>query len=234
MVKLIIITCLIFISIFITSCRYIILPHSYFNKYTKIISNNEPITTLDINKVYVLEDTMVTRTYHEYFGFEGKSYIYYFFYKNNLMAQILTPIIINSKVYPISMDDLPSYIKNGFFSKPELSNRIQWTYYVIDQNKLISYDYSMSSSVGYNTLNRPYLTNSKFIITNYGFINEEIFNSKKEIDTLNFNLFKPKPISIKPDSSKSKFIKMYNNYLNTGGRRNYANYKDFEKYINKK
>ena len=226
------------ISLFIitftfTSCSYLILPKNYFNTYTENIKQKKSGNyTLNINKMYVFRDTFETKSFQESFGFKGQ-FKYIIFYNNSLMAEIYKPFKNNSKTYTNIDKEIIDSINAGFYDKPYNQDKINWTYFKIEENKLIKYSFDGNVSEGHNALSHVYLIERNYILYNGSLVYEDKYNQYKNTPLLETFLYNPLEISVKPDSSKSDFIKMYNKYLLTGKRRFYSYYKDREKYFNK-
>jgi hypothetical protein len=210
------------------SCGYVILPHKYFDKYTEIKnSKNNSIINDTLIQVYMKEDTFLSKSYSEWIGYNIKSFNYIFLYRNNLIATINSPVLINNnKPYIISIKEIVDSIENGFFERPNNYDKIHWTYYKKQDDKFTIYNYDYNIASGLNALTRVNLREENILLTNKDLIYEN--------KSLKHGLYLPVSITIKPDSSKSSFTKSYNKYLQTGKRRHYPYYKDFEKYINSK
>lgn len=219
------------LSALIISCKYSLIPNYYFNNYKSISSNSKDTFTLNIQKVYVYEDTSLTNEYHKSFNYNGKSLIYTFFYKNNLMATIITPFFSSGQFWEVDINQLTSYIKNGYFNNPLNYDKIDWTYYKVENYNVIEYFLQYNSSQGW-ILNNGKVRVIKFLNINRGLIWEGYL--KKDSSLIKNYLKIPISISIKPDSSKCDFIRMYNKYINTNKRRYYADPILNEKYINEK
>ena len=202
-----------FFGLILSSCNYLLIPRRYYDNYTKIINDKSRDTvSLDLNKVYVVEDTFLTRDY------KTKSYNYVFLYKNNLIANFTTPFVYNSRIHQVSEKNLADSIKNGYFDKPNNKDRISWDYYEIKDGMLIRYFLDYDGSTGHHPLNRGVVKKSKFHIIKNGFIYLENLRTKTD-SLLQYNFHAPKEFPIKPDSSKSDFILLYKKYVATGYRR---------------
>ena len=225
----------IILSTIISSCSYVLLPVSYYNKYATIISKTNNYDNLDYYKAYVIEDTIKSNIYNKLFHTNIKSYTYIFFYQNNTTCSFSSPLgIKNDKPFGVTVNEVADSIKNGFFERNYNLNKINWDYYEIQNNKIIIYDFDYNISSGANILTKVNTIQNSFLKIKNDFINEDCFNKNKDSSIRKYNLFMPSSLNIKPDSSKSRFLKAYNIYITKGKRRHYPYYKDFEKYINKK
>lgn len=204
---------IVLISLILPSCHYLLVPRRYYDNYTRIINDkNRDTISFDLNKVYVLEDTFLTKYY------KTKSYSYSFLYKNNLIADITTPLVYDNRIYPLSEKTLADFINNGFFNNPNNKDKINWDYYEIKDGILIRYIVEYNPSSGHNVLNQGKIKKVKYHIIKNGFIYNKDLKTKKD-SLLEYNYNQPKEFSVKPDSSKSEFIYLYKRYLETGSRR---------------
>lgn len=234
-VKFLIIVSVVFTLI--AGCNYVIVPRRYFNKYTEIINNKSKDAFFpNIRSPYVMEDTFLTRYYSGKQAETVRYYSYTFFYGNNLLLRIRTPVSIGGKRYFLSTVELSDSIKSGFFDKPENAkyNIISWTFYKAEQNRLIDYYFDYSTSSGANALTPVKIHKHNIIKLKEVLVPEYFYNlTRDSVSSSNFLAVQPE-ITVKPDSSKAQFIRMYNKYLVTRKRRYYPYYLDFEKYMNTK
>ena len=220
---------------FLSACNGVLIPYSYYNNYTKIINNNmKNNTKLNYNVAYAFEDTMVTNSNIKR-NVKQKSYIYHFFYTNNIMCTFTSRLNFHTnELLEIPEKEIMDSIKAGYFDKGKGRGDIQWNYYQIKNNKIYVYDIDYNPSSGANALTKVNIIESCYILYKNGIIYEDSYINCKDTALLKYNLSLPSTINFKPDSSKSNFILSYNKYIATGKRWYYPYYKDFEKYINKK
>jgi hypothetical protein len=221
---------IVFFSLFLTSCGYFVLPHKYLRSYTAIVTQSSKTPVFPAEGVYMVEDTFLTRDYSKLLNKKIKSYRYIFLYKNNLMAKLTTPFIDNGKGYVFSTEELADSISNGFFDKPQNWDRIDWSYFEMKDKAIKKYSFDFEVSSGANALSQVRVFTSNYFILRNGIVPESHYNKVKDTTALKVHTYVPCSIAIKPDSSKSEFIKIYRKYLATGKRAFYPGSLDRDMY----
>lgn len=205
----------------LTGCSYVIVPRGYFKKLTQLQSDSLNCVQLSCRKVYVQEDTFLTRVYSKRPDRKVKGYSYIFLYQNNLMATVSTPFPVNDVLLFISREELLDSIRSGFFNRDRRHENISWDYYEIKGDKLIEYWFDYSISSGTNALTPVFRKKSNYIIRDNKLIYEGLYNPTSDYSGSDQIIYYPVEITVKPDSSKSSLMMMYNKYLKTGIRRHY-------------
>jgi hypothetical protein len=191
--------------------RAIRYPKEYFSMYKEIIRQKKINTNLRINGAYISSFESNSNTYTSY------TFLYQIF----LTTSITIPITINNITIETEQE-LLNTIKDG-----RLDYYFNYGYYKIDGNTidLFSLDKWIGGIV-YFGYTYPIIQSSATIVNDSTILtSDNIYRIKKatgirfksklsnissENETLKF-----KPLTIKPDSSKSDFLLNYKSYLNS-------------------
>jgi len=210
------------LGLILSSCSYVVIPHKYYTDYTKVLNENNLVSNdLNIKSNYVVVDSFLTKAHAKSGRGNVTAYKYIFLYKNNLMATINIPVFENGKLFIFSENELSDSIKNGYFYKQNNISKVRWTYYSIENNKLIKHLFTYDIGSGANALTKVKLTGTTYLIENGNLIDNYSRLVNNAPATSVKDIYIPSSISQKPDSTKSYFLKMYDNYKVTGVRKYY-------------
>ena len=197
------------------------------------MNNNKDTTSINFRNAYVSLDPFLTNEYSKSAGKQINCFRYFFLYNNNIMATIIYPIAHQNELIIFSEKELIDSIRNGFFDNPINSDDINWYYFKISNQKL--YYYVINYDGGNGKVFFPVGSMELYYeLKDKNIINKHSYQINNEPEVFVNEIYLPSSITVKPDSSKSRFIRAYNKYISTGKTRHYPYYKDFEKYINKK